>query len=147
VIVKLEITRDVCGPVGQKIDFNVGVGMTTSTDEAAYGHIDAELLPQFPPEADLRGLALFDLPTGEFPFVRKAVPAFASGNENPAVFFEDGGSNGDSSEMFAGGCHPLQTLTTRLGSVKAKTLESGVDLWNKRPSFWRKPYKKCRRGT
>jgi len=147
VIEELEIAGYVCGPVGKQVDFNVGVAMTASTDEATHDHIDAELLPQLPPEANLRGLALFDFSAGKFPFISQAITALSAGNENPAVFFEDGGSDGDSSEMFAGGCHPLQTLTTHQELVKAKTLESGVDLWNKGPSFCRKPYKKCRSAT
>jgi hypothetical protein len=135
VIVKLEITGQVGGPIGQQVDFNVGVAMMASTDEAAHAHVDAELLLQLPPEASFGGLALFDLPAGKFPFVRQSVPAFAAGNEDPAVFFEDGGSNRYSSDIKTRGCHPFQTLTTRLESVKVKTLESGVDLWNNWPSF------------
>jgi hypothetical protein len=141
VIVELEISGYVCGPVGQQIDFNVGVGMTASTDEAAYDHIDTELLPEFPSKANLGGLALFDLSARKFPFILQAIATLAAGNENPAVFFQDGGSYRDSSERFTGGHHPLQTLTTRQDLVKSKTLESGVDLWNKGPSFGENPTK------
>jgi hypothetical protein len=132
---KLEITGQMCDPVGQQLDLPVGVTMTAAAYKAAHGDIDAQLFLQLPPEAGLGGLALLDLPPRELPFVRKAVPAFATGNEDPAVLFEDCGSNRDSSDIKARGSHPFQTLTTRIESVKAKTLESGVELWNKRTSF------------
>ena len=98
-IVQLEITGYMRGPVGQKVDFQVGVCMKAATDEAAHDHIDAELLQHLPLEASLRGLALFDFPAGEFPFIRQAIPAFAAGDEDPAVFFKDGGRDGDSSQI------------------------------------------------
>ena len=83
VIMKLEITGEMCGPVGQQVYLPVGVGMKIAADKDSHDDVDAELLQQLPPEAGLGGLALFDFPAGEFPLVRQAVPSFAAGDEDP----------------------------------------------------------------
>jgi uncharacterized PurR-regulated membrane protein YhhQ (DUF165 family) len=147
VIMELNIPGEMGDPVGQELDLPVGVTMRTAADKAAHDDVDAQLLLQFPPEAHLGGFAFLELPAGELPLVSQAVSPLPAGNENPAVFFKDGCGDRDPSEVRVGDRHPVQTLTTRQDLVKAKTLESGVDLWNKKPSFWIKPYKKCRSGT
>lgn len=95
VIVELKIPGEMGDAISQQIDLAIGVPMGTATDKSAHGDVDAELLPQFPPQADLGSLAFLELPAGELPFVGLAIPSFAAGNENFALSSDDGGCDRD----------------------------------------------------